>query len=271
MCSTAAATATPIGTATISGQSYTDQGGTTTFQVPVATTASLSPASATNYPSSSTTSAQIVDNSPGEHRVTLTTKDQFGNSTLGTALGQTVYTVSATGGIVYIVDCGAGSTPAQPITVAAGGTATCTSAAGSALSAEHVTIDSSTPGASATVRAVYTPSGGSALSSNTATKSWTTLVASAEPTSGSFSGTVSFAEKRTCAGSTAAAPAGWYILTVGSSSYLVAFDATNTYQVVGFTNATCDQFKAALSVGDVVVFTAGTGLAKVHNMTTNTP
>jgi hypothetical protein len=86
---------------------------------------------------------------------------------------------------------------------------------------------------------------------------------------------VSFAEKRTCTGSTATNPAGWYVLTVGATSYLVAFDSTNTFQVVGFPSGTgataCDQYRAALSVGDVIVFTAGTGVAKVHNMTSNSP
>jgi hypothetical protein len=268
MCGTAAATATPIGTATISGQTYTDTGGSTTFQVPTATTATLSPSTATNFPSSSTASAQIIDNSPGEHRVTLSVKDQFGNSIASTTVGSTVYTVSATGGTVYILECGG---VASTMTVASGGSQTCTTANTTTLANEHITIDSSTGGASATVRGVYTPSGGSALSSNTATKSWTTITASAEPTTGSFSGTVSFAEKRTCAGSSAIAPAGWYVLTVGSSSYLIHFDTTQSFAVTGVV-ASCDSFRAALSVGDVIVFTPGaTAPNVIHNMTNNVP
>ena len=268
MCGTAAATATPVGTAVIMGNTYTDQGGTTTFQVPAASTATLSPSSATNFPSSSTASAQLIDNSTGEHRITLSVTDQFGNAIGSTATGSTVYTVSATGGTVYVLECAGAGTPTPPITVAAGQSVTCTTAAGTTLANEHITIDSSTGGASATVRATYTPTGGSALTSNTAAKSWTTLTASAEPTSGSFSGTVSFVEKRTCAGSTAANPAGWYILTVGSTSYLIEFNTLQTFAVVG-TAATCDQFRAALSVGDVVVFSPTA--APTHNMTSNSP
>ena len=83
-----------------------------------------------------------------------------------------------------------------------------------------------------------------------------------------ISGTVSFVEKRTCAGSTAANPAGWYILTVGSTSYLIEFNTVQTFAVVG-TAATCDQFRAALSVGDVVVFSPTS--APTHNMTSNSP
>jgi hypothetical protein len=265
LCGTAAASATPIGTATILAQTYTDQGGTTTFQVPTATTATLSPSSATNFPSSTTASAQIIDNGPGEHRVTLSVKDQFGNSIASTTVGSTVYTVTATGGTLYILECGG---VASTMTVPSGGSQTCTTANTTTLANEHVTIDSSTGGASATVRAAYTPSGGSTLSSNTASKSWTTITASAEPTSGSYSGTVSFAEKRTCTGSTAANPAGWYVLTVGATSYLIEFNATQSFALVG-TVATCDQFRAALSVGDVVVFSPTA--APNHNMTSNSP
>lgn len=269
MCGTAAATATPVGTAVILTNTYTDNGGTTTFQVPAASTATLSPSSATNFPSSSTASAQLINNSTGEHRLTLAVTDQFGNAIGSTQTGSTVYTVSATGGTVYILECGGAGTPTPPLTVAAGQSVTCTTAAGTTLANEHVTIDSSTGGASATVRATYTATGGSALTSNTASKSWTTLTASAEPTTGSYSGTISFVEKRTCAASTAANPAGWYILTVGSTSYLIEFNTTQTFAVVG-TTANCDQFRAALSVGDVVVFSPA-GPPPVHNMTSNTP
>src|SRR5207244_9811783 len=188
-----------------------------------------------------------------------------GNASGSTQTGSTVYTVSATGGTVYILECGGA---ASTLTVAAGQSVTCTTAAGTTLANEHITIDSSTGGASATVRATYTPTGGSALTSNTAAKSWTTLTASAEPTSGSFSGTVSFVEKRTCAASTAANPAGWYILTVGSTSYLIEFNTLQTFAVVG-TAATCGQFREALSVGDVVVFSPTS--APTHNMTSNSP
>jgi hypothetical protein len=79
---------------------------------------------------------------------------------------------------------------------------------------------------------------------------------------------VSFVEKRTCAGSTAINPAGWYVLTVGATSYLIEFNTTQTFTLVG-TTATCDQFRAALSVGDVVVFSPTA--APNHNMTSNSP
>jgi hypothetical protein len=82
---------------------------------------------------------------------------------------------------------------------------------------------------------------------------------------------VSFAEKRTCAFSSATAPAGWYVLTVGSSSYLIHFDTTQSFAVTGVT-ASCDSFRAALSVGDVIVFTPGaTAPNVIHNMTNNVP
>jgi len=261
LCSTVAATATPKATYTNAGITYTDNGGTKTFATPVATTAALSPASATNAPSSDTTTASANDNSFGEETYTLAITDQFGSAS--TVAGTTTFTVTASGGTVYIVACGGSS---ATTTIGAGSSS---SACVTAAAPHSITIDSATPGAAATISASFAPATGSAITSNTATKTWVTTVFTAAPTTGSVTGTVSFVDKRSagCTGSTAANPAGFYGLTSGSVTYLIGYYDAQSFAVSVAAN--CDQFETALSSGDVIVYSPAA--APNHNMTSNAP
>ncbi len=226
-------------------------------------TSGLSPASATNAPSSTTASAQIVDNSAGEETFRLSTTDASG--TAAQLEGTTVFTVTASGGTVFILGC-SGTT--GTLTVNAGSTGSCTTAVG--LTPHTVTIDSATRGASATVTATFTTTGGATQATQSATKTYISTVLSSTAPTGAVSGNVTFVDKRAggCAGTSLSNPAGFYVLQVGTTSFLIEYYLGQTFAVVG-SLASCDTFEAALSVGDVIVYSATD--TTNHNMTANAP
>jgi len=273
VCGVGVATLTPIvfnnqsggNVNTIQAIDLRDTGGTLTVGVGV----SLTPTAATN-PTSTTGGASIMNGELGEETYTATL----------TFIAPNPYTVIFTvrntsiDTIVWIVGCD--GQPFVPVAVIGGGTGTCTATIDTGDTAATVTVDSSQAGgASITATATSTSSPFAQSTSNTATKVWLSTAAEDTEfaTGQSRSGTVTSVDKGSttdCAGS--------YILTVGSTAYLITYDANDLFGVGAIPVNTCavagSQFEASLSVGDLLTFTnAGpdTGSIDVHNITQDAP
>ncbi|MBA2768570.1 MAG: hypothetical protein H0U35_05470 [Sporichthyaceae bacterium] len=285
VCGVGVATLTPIvfnnqsggNVNTIQAADLRDTGGTLT--IGFLATATITPSAATN-PTSTAGAASFnnagMTDEAGEETYTLTLR-QAGATFLVPNDYTVIFTVRNTSvdTIVYIVNCDGTDVS---IAVIGGGTATCTAtiAAGENPGTASVTVDSAqVGGASITATATSTSSPFTQTTSNTATKSWVTTADedTAFAVNQSRSGTVTSVEK----GASANDCVGSYILTVGTTAYLITYDLNDSFVVGGVTFLglpACTQFEASLSAGDLLTFTnvgADPGSVDIHNITQDNP